>query len=108
MAVRISSSPVRLTVFLSGELDHHSAAAMRAETDQAIIESTARCIRLDFAEISFMDSSGVGFVMGRYRLARSKGAEIEAVNLSCKYIQIMKMAGLEQLVRLRPAEEAKK
>lgn len=108
MAVRISSSPVRLTVFLSGELDHHSAAAMRAETDQAIIESTARCIRLDFGEISFMDSSGVGFLMGRYRLAKSKGAEVEAVNLSRKYIQIMKMAGLEKLIKLRSAEEVNK
>ncbi|MBQ4337983.1 MAG: anti-sigma factor antagonist [Clostridia bacterium] len=108
MDVKISSSPVRLTVFLSGELDHHSAASMRAQTDKAIIESTARLIRLDFGQITFMDSSGIGFVMGRYRLAHGKGAQVEVTNLTKKYLQIMKLAGLEKLVSLKSEQEVNK
>ena len=108
MAVRISSSPVRLSVLLSGELDHHTAAAMRAEADGAILGSAAKTVNLDFGAVSFMDSSGVGFVMGRYRLARARGARVEVTNLSKKQMKIMKMSGLDGLVTLKERQENQK
>lgn len=101
MPIKTSSSPVRLSVLLSGELDHHSAPALRAETDRAVLGSVAKTLRLDFENVSFMDSSGVGFVMGRYCLAKSKGMAVEVTGLNKKYLTIMKMSGLQNLVSLQ-------
>lgn len=104
MPIKIIKSHDTMVIALSGELDHHSAAGMRNAADRAIIESPAKRVTLDFGEVSFMDSSGVGFVMGRYRIAKSRGASIEAVNLSKKHMRIMKMSGIGQLL---PIKEAK-
>ena len=55
---------------------------------------------LDFAGVTFMDSSGVGLVMGRYRLAASKGKKIRVDNLSERDYKIMKMSGIEKLAEI--------
>ena len=107
MAIKITSTPVRLTVELSGEIDHHNAAALRLETDEAIQSSLAPNVRLDFGEVTFMDSSGIGFVLGRYRIAESYGGNIEVVNLSVRLYSMMKLAGLDKLVTLKTKKEVK-
>lgn len=101
MAIKITSTPVRLTISLSGEIDHHNAAALRLEADEAIQSTLAPNIRLDFGEVTFMDSSGIGFVLGRYKIAESFGANVEVVNLSGRLYSMMKLAGLEKLVTLK-------
>lgn len=101
MAIKITSTPVRLTITLSGEIDHHNAAVLRLDADEAIQTSLAPNIRLDFGEVTFMDSSGIGFVLGRYRIAESLGANVEVVNLSSRLYTMMKLAGLEKLVTLK-------
>ena len=101
MAVKISSSPIRVTIFLSGEIDHHNAAALRLEADEAIQTALAPNVRLDFDEVTFMDSSGIGFVLGRYRIVSSFGGNVEVVNLSQRLYSMMKLAGLEKLVTLK-------
>ncbi len=101
MAIKITSTPVRLTIALSGEIDHHNAAVLRLDADEAIQTSLAPNIRLDFGEVTFMDSSGIGFVLGRYRIAESLGANVEVVNLSSRLYMMMKLAGLEKLVTLK-------
>lgn len=101
MAVKITSTPMRLTVCLSGEIDHHNAAVLRLEADEAIQSSLAPNVRLDFGEVTFMDSSGIGFVLGRYRIVESYGGNIEVVNLSQRIYSMMQLAGLEKLVTLK-------
>ena len=101
MSIKIDSAPVRLTVKLSGEIDHHNAAALRLEADEAIHMSTARVLRLDFDDVTFMDSSGIGFVLGRYKVAESYGIGVEVVNLPLRLYSMMKLAGLEKLVTLK-------
>lgn len=101
MAIKITSTPVRLTIALSGEIDHHNAAALRLEADEAIQSSMSKNIRLDFGDVTFMDSSGIGFVLGRYRIAESCGAILEVINLSARIYGMMKLAGLEKLVMLK-------
>lgn len=101
MAIKITATPMRLTVALSGEIDHHNAAALRIEADEAIQTTLASNIRLDFGDVTFMDSSGIGFVLGRYRIAQSFGANVEVVNLSGRLYSMMKLAGLEKLVALK-------
>lgn len=101
MSVKITSTPVRVTVSISGEIDHHNAAALRLEADEAIQSQLAPNVRLDFGEVTFMDSSGIGFVMGRYRIVESYGGNVEVVNLSHRLYMMMKLAGLEKLVTLK-------
>lgn len=107
MAIKITSNPVRLTVELSGEIDHHNAAALRLEADDAIQSSLAPNVRLDFGEVTFMDSSGIGFVLGRYRIVQSYGGNVEVVNLSGRLYSMMQLAGLEKLVTLKRKKEVK-
>lgn len=101
MSVNISSSPMRVTVSLSGEIDHHNAAVIRMETDEAIQSKLAPNVRLDFGEVTFMDSSAIGFVLGRYRIVESYGGNIEVVNLTRRQFAMMKLAGLENVVKLK-------
>ena len=68
MGVEIISNPLSVSALLSGEIDHHTAAAMRADIDAAAAAQQPKILRLDFADVTFMDSSAVGLVMGRYRL----------------------------------------
>ena len=105
MAIKISSSSARLSVYLSGEIDHHNAAVIRYETDEAIQASLPRCVRIDFSGVTFMDSSGIGFVMGRFRLVNGYGGKLEVVGLSDRLYSMMKLAGLERLVTLEKKQE---
>lgn len=101
MAIKITSTPIRLTVALSGEIDHHNAAVLRLEADEAIQQSLAPSVSLDFGEVTFMDSSGIGFVLGRYRIVESYGGSLEVINLSQRLYMMMKLAGLEKLMKLK-------
>ncbi|MDY6016758.1 MAG: STAS domain-containing protein [Oscillospiraceae bacterium] len=101
MAIKISSTPMRVTIALSGEMDHHNAAALRLEADEAIQSALVPNVRLDFGDVTFMDSSGIGFVLGRYRIVESYGGNLEVVNLSRRLYSMMKLAGLEKLVTLK-------
>lgn len=101
MAVKILSSPMRVTVSLSGEIDHHNAAVLRMEADEAIQSKLAPNVRLDFNEVTFMDSSAIGFVLGRYRIVESYGGNVEVINLTRRQFAMMKLAGLENVVKLK-------
>lgn len=101
MAINITSTPVRLTVSLNGEIDHHNASVLRIESDEAIQRCLAPTVTLDFGNVTFMDSSGIGFVLGRYRIVESYGGSIEVINLSNRLYNMMKLAGLEKLMKLK-------
>lgn len=101
MAIKVSSTPMRVTISVSGEIDHHNAAVLRLEADEVIQSRLAPNVRLDFNDVTFMDSSGIGFVLGRYRIVDSYGGNIEVVNLSGRLYSMMKLAGLEKLVTLK-------
>ena len=101
MGIMIKSSPMKLTVELSGEIDHHNAAVLRMEADEAIQQNLLPAVTLDFGDVTFMDSSGIGFVLGRYKIVDSYGGSLEVINLSQRLYTIMKLAGLEKLMKLK-------
>lgn len=107
MPVEIISTPLKATAELIGDIDHHNAFAIREEIDEVINRSSPTALRLDFAGVTFMDSSGIGLVMGRYRLVNSYGGSMEVVNLSERMYKVMQMSGLQKLVRLAKREEMK-
>ncbi|MBQ9552387.1 MAG: anti-sigma factor antagonist [Clostridia bacterium] len=94
-----------MTVFLDGEIDHHTAAPIRKRIDDETDRLMPKLLVLDFRGVTFMDSSGVGLVMGRYRNVSAYGGKLEVVNLPPRCYQIMKLSGLERIAGLRMAGE---
>lgn len=86
-----------LTAYIRGELDHDSAARIRVEVDGAAQSLRPRLLRLDFGGVSFMDSSGIGLVMGRYRQMQLLGGTVRVVNYSDSLRRIFVLSGLEGL-----------
>ncbi len=86
-----------LTVYLTGEIDHHSARNIREMTDSMIQQSQPRLLRLNFSGVSFMDSSGIGLIMGRYRMMKLYGGDLRVINVPSGLRRIMEMSGLGSL-----------
>jgi stage II sporulation protein AA (anti-sigma F factor antagonist) len=97
MEVKLEMEQDVLTARLRGELDHHTAAALRQKIDGAAESHNPHTLILDFSHISFMDSSGIGLILGRYKLMRGKGGTLKVTGASPRQLQVMKMAGLEKL-----------
>jgi stage II sporulation protein AA (anti-sigma F factor antagonist) len=104
MAARIEYKKREIHVFLDGEIDHHSASLIRASIDDTIIHKHPSLLILDFGNVSFMDSSGIGLVMGRYKLMKSIQGRIRVENLSPGAYKVMVLAGLEKLGEIKQKE----
>lgn len=83
---------------ISGELDHHTAQEVKDKLDRAIASSGARDIVLDFKNLRFMDSSGIGVLLGRYKLIKKKGGRIYVKNVSPQVDKIFTVSGLYQVL----------
>ena len=90
-----------LTARPVGELDHHTAGEIRQKIDTALLQHRCRRLVLDLAELTFMDSSGIGLIMGRYRHMQTLGGEMTVVGANPRIRSLMHMAGLDKL----PLEE---
>ena len=90
-----------LTAYIKGEIDHDSAAKIRVSVDGMAQSLKPRLLCLDFGGVSFMDSSGVGLVMGRYRQMKLLGGALRVSNYSDSVYRIFAMSGLEGLGVLR-------
>ncbi|MBE6729795.1 MAG: STAS domain-containing protein [Ruminococcaceae bacterium] len=100
MSVKISVKGSVVTAYLSGELDHHSAREMREAIDGAIELNMPELLVLDFSGIGFMDSSGIGLVMGRFRNLQKSGAQMHITGTSPQITKVMKLAGIERLAKM--------
>lgn len=87
-----------LTVRLNGELDHNVAAGIRAELDELLLDPGVRRLVFDLHGLEFMDSSGIGLIIGRYKLMARRGGTVAVSCSRGRVDQIFEMAGLYQLV----------
>lgn len=88
------------TIKLHGEIDHCSAQEIRKN-----IESLIRCpevlhMRLDFSDVSFMDSSGIGMIIGRYKTMAAKNGTVSACGLLPPIERLFRMAGLHRIIAI--------
>ncbi len=104
MSVNIIQSGEVITACLDGEIDHHTAADIRAKIDEAVEEKHPTMLVLDFKNVSFMDSSGIGLVMGRYKVISAEGGELAIINTSPQIGKVMKLAGMERLAKIGTEE----
>jgi stage II sporulation protein AA (anti-sigma F factor antagonist) len=100
MSVQIEIKGETMIAKLIGELDHHSAAGIREEIDNSAELNMPSMLILDFEKISFMDSSGIGLVLGRYRNLSKRGAEVKVIGVSPQIYKVMKLSGIERLMQL--------
>ena len=87
-----------LVVELGGDLDHHSATAYRERIDNEFRTSKANHIVFDMSSLKFMDSSGIGLIMGRYRLVSPLGGRIILAGVSTQMDRLMSISGIYKLV----------
>ncbi len=97
---RFTATPEGLVVSVSGEIDHHSASGMRREVDNIIWNRTPTHLILDMSEVEFMDSSGLGFIMGRYALMREIGGSLSLRAPSPVVMKMLTMTGFDKKVRI--------
>ena len=100
MAVRIDATGEVVTAYLSGEIDHHTAKEMRETIDEAVEHNMPTLLVLDFKDVSFMDSSGIGLVMGRYRNLLKTGAELSIMGAPPNIAKMLKLGGIEKLAKI--------
>lgn len=101
MSVKIQFENETLTCFLSGEIDHHTALPARLEIDDRIESCQPKSTVLDFSDVTFMDSSGIGLVMGRYKLLSEFGGTLDVVGLSNNSYKVMRLAGLDRIANIK-------
>ena len=87
-----------MTVVLEGELDHHSAERMRTGLESLIASPHVKHLVLDLGKLSFMDSSGIGVVLGRYKTLARRGGSVAVRSPNAHVDRIFAMSGLYQIV----------
>lgn len=87
-----------LIIKLNGELDHHNALIIREEADKLIDRKNIKHIIFDFSSTSFMDSAGIGVIMGRYRKVIFIGGKIAVVNVNMAVDRIFRLSGLYKII----------
>lgn len=97
MPVYITFDDDEMTARILGDIDHHSAKAIRDDIDAAVFDHKPRLLYLDFKEVNFMDSSGIGLVMGRYKQMKLIDGEVRVINVSSQLKKVMRVAGLDRL-----------
>lgn len=101
MGVNIEYSNEVMSAYLDGDIDHHSAKEIRETIDEGVQKKKPHLLILDFRNVSFMDSSGIGLVMGRYRLLQITRSRLEIANVSQQTKKVMKLAGLDKLAIIK-------
>lgn len=86
-----------VTVRLSGELDHMQTARLRRELDELIADPGVKRLVFDLSELNFMDSSGIGMIIGRYKVMTRRGGSV-AVRAGRQVSRILELSGLYQIV----------
>lgn len=96
--VKIYNDGKRITAALSGDIDHHSARIIRAELDEVITHSCPEMLIIDLENVGFMDSSGIGLILGRLKAVQAYGGDIIIKNVRPNIAAVIRMSGLASLL----------
>ncbi|AUS97669.1 anti-sigma F factor antagonist [Clostridium thermosuccinogenes] len=100
MQVKFTNRGSTLVIGIIGELDHHSAEYIRDKIDAQMIKSTTKNIVFDFSKVGFMDSSGIGVIVGRYKNISKLKGKAAIVNPNAQIKKILEMAGIPKIIPL--------
>ena len=85
---------------ITEEIDHHNSEKIRNRIDYEIQRFMPKKVILDMKQVKFMDSAGIGLIIGRYKVANSYGGELEVHNVSDKLKRILDMSGIHKIIRI--------
>lgn len=85
---------------LCGEIDHHSAVSVRGKIDEALFYYKPKTLVIDIGRVDFMDSSGLGLIMGRLAKTKEMGTMLIVQNPSKRAMRMLKMAGLDRMIAI--------
>ena len=97
--LKLSYQGEKLIVSLGGEIDHHSAVSVRSQIDEALFYYKPETLVIDIGAVDFMDSSGLGLIMGRLAKAKEIGAVLVLQNPSPRVTRMLKMAKLDRMIQ---------
>lgn len=99
MLLKFSKRDNTLIVAMAGELDHHSSENVRAKIDNKIDEFGIKNLIFDFSDVNFMDSSGIGVVIGRYKKIMEYGGKVGIVSLKPNIKRVFELGGLFKIIK---------
>ena len=94
--IKVENRSLRIRV--PAELDHHSAAQICAQADELVRTQDIREIVFDFSRTVFCDSSGVGMLMGRYKMIQALGGTVKAVRVQGRVERILMLSGVMKVI----------
>lgn len=100
MAVTLETEQETLIAVLNGEIDHHCAKEMRSAIDEKIESCQPDVLILDFGGVTFMDSSGIGLIMGRQRRMQEIGGSLIVRNPPAHIRRVMHISGIERIAQI--------
>ena len=89
-----------LCIRMPREVDHHGAAGIRESADRLILDDQVKNIVFDFENTTFMDSSGIGIIIGRYRKISCFGGKVYAINTSNRIRKLLKTSGMSAIIEI--------
>ena len=105
MELLLSGKYRTLVVKIDGELDHHVSGTVRENVDRELARTGAVNVAFDFTDVTFMDSSGIGVIMGRYKVAKSLGGRVIIYGASEAVKRIITMSGIDGIVTISDSLE---
>ncbi len=99
MHIRVTQQSDSATAHLFGELDHHSAEQVKDELDTLIRRFNDINLILDLKNLSFMDSSGLGVILGRYKKLKAKGGKMYIKNANPQIEKVFTVSGIYQIIK---------
>lgn len=100
MFLKFKSSKDKLIVYLTGELDHHNAEEVRIKIDDRLDRDNYNKLIMDFSDVTFMDSSGIGVVIGRYKKITLRKGSICVVNVSGVVKRVFELSGMFKIIKV--------
>lgn len=98
MDLKLMGDKRTLVVKIRADLDHHTATELRKLIDAKIKSSNAINVVFDFSKVDFMDSSGIGLIMGRYKMAKILGGKVIIYGVKKQVQRIIEMSGIDRLI----------
>ncbi|MBR3932711.1 MAG: anti-sigma factor antagonist [Clostridia bacterium] len=89
-----------LIMKIEGEIDHRYATQIRREADRKIVTFPDKPFVIDLTGVTFMDSSGIGVIIGRYKLVTSFGQRVVIASSNLTVNKILDMAGIKKIIRI--------
>lgn len=104
MEIEYLNKDKSLLLKITEEIDHHAVEKLRRKADLEIEKHIPRKVIFDFTNVTFMDSAGIGLLLGRYKKIISLGGSLEVVNATETVNKILIMSGVNKIININKEE----